>query len=80
MLDEQDIKNSSKGTYYKDSNYEVHVTDIDFDFGEVDMVELVYKRPIICSALSKPVNNNLAIKKQVFEAGKNYTFDITMAD
>ena len=63
LLDEQDMKNSSKGSYYKDRNYEVYVTDLDFDFGKVDIAEVACKWPIICSALSKPVNNKLAIKK-----------------
>ena len=80
LLDEQEMKKSSKGTYYKDPNYEVHVIELDFDIGEVGMAEVVCKRPVVCSALSKLVNNNAAIKKQVFEADKNYIFDITKAD
>ena len=27
LLDEQEMRNSSKGTYYKDPNYEIHVAD-----------------------------------------------------
>ena len=35
---------------------------------------------MVCSALSKLVNNNTAVNKQAFEAGKNYTFDRIKAD
>ena len=36
----------------------------------------------MCKALYKPDNNNntSAVKKQIFEVGKNYAFDITKAD
>ena len=74
------MRNSSKGTYYKDPNYEIYVAECDFELEEVDMAEVVSKQPIVYSALSKPVNNNSTIKKQTFEAGKNYIFDITKAD
>ena len=37
LLDKQEIKISSKGTYYKDPNLEVLVTNYDVDFEKVDM-------------------------------------------
>ena len=37
LLDEQEMKNSSKGTYYKDPNLEVLVTEYDMELGEVNM-------------------------------------------
>ena len=43
LLDEQEMKNSSKGTYYKDPNLEVLVAEYDMDLGEVDMAELTCK-------------------------------------
>ena len=51
LLDEQEMKNSSKGTYYKDPNLEVLVTEYDTDLDEVDMAELTCKRPVVCKAL-----------------------------
>ena len=41
LLAKQEMKNSSKGTYYKDPNLKVLVTDYNMDFGEVDMAELM---------------------------------------
>ena len=71
LLDEQEMRNSSKGTYCKDSNYAIHVAECEFKLGEVDMAKVISKWPIICSTLSKPVNNNSVVKKQVLEAEKN---------
>ena len=79
LLDEQEMKNSSKGTYYKDPNLEGLVTEY---LGEVDM-DITCKRPVICKSLyraTKASNGTLAVKKQVFEAGKVFTFDMTLAD
>ena len=83
LLDEQEMKYSSKGTYYKDPNLEVLVTEYDMDLGEVDMAELTCKQPVVCKALQRPtegVNGTLALKKQAFEAGKVYIFDLNLAD
>ena len=77
------MKNSSKGTYYKDPNLEVLVTEYDMDLGEVDMAELTCKQPVVCKALQRPtegINGTSAVKKQAFEAGKVYTFDLNLAD
>ena len=48
-LDEQEMKNSSKGTYYKDPNLEVLVAEYDMDLGEVDMAELTCKNDMWCA-------------------------------
>ena len=37
------MKNSSKGTYYKDPKLEVLITEYDMDLSEVDMAELTCK-------------------------------------
>ena len=76
------MKNSSKGTYYKDPNLEVLVTDYDVDFGEVIMAELIYKQLTVCQALHRvtKVNSTLTIKKQAFVPRKNYTFGLSIAD
>ena len=60
------MKNSSKGTYYKDPNLEVLVAEYDTDLDEVDMAELTCKRPVVCKALQKPTegsNSITAVKK-----------------
>ena len=83
LLDEQEMKNSSKGTYYKDPNLEVLVTEYDMDLGKIDIAELKCKRPMVCKALYRAIegsNGTSTVKKQAFEAGKAYTFDLTLAD
>ena len=83
LLDEQEMKNSSRGTYYKDPNLEVLVAEYDIDLGEVDMAELTCKRPVVCKALQRSTegsNDTSTIKKQAFEPGKVYTFDLSLAD
>ena len=53
------------------------------DLGEVDMAELTCKRPVICKALQRPtegINGTSAVKKQAFEAGIVYTFDLSLDD
>ena len=77
------MKNSSKGTYYKDPNLKVLVTEYDMVLGEVDMAKLIYKWPVVCKVLysaTEGANGTLTIKKQAFEARKAYTFDLTLVD
>ena len=83
LLDEQEMKKSSKGTYFKDPNLEVLATEYDMDLVEVDMAELTCKWPVVYEALQRPtegINSSSAVKKQSFEAGKVYTFDLSLAD
>ena len=83
LLDEKEMKNSSKGPYYKDPNLEVLVAEYDTDLGEVDMAELTCKRPVVCKALQRPTegtNGTSTIRKQAFEARKVYTFDLSLAN
>ena len=46
------------------------------------MADLTCKQSVICKALHSATNgsNTSAIKMQAFKAGKNYTFDISIAD
>ena len=72
LLDEQEMKSSSRGSYYNDPNLEFLITDYDMDFGKVDIAKLTCKRPVVCKALhwaTKGTNSTLAIKKQTFEVG-----------
>ena len=61
LLDEQEMKNSSKGTYYKDPCLEVLVTEYDIDLGEVDIAELTCKRPVISKALCRATEALMAL-------------------
>ena len=77
------MNNLSNGTYYKDPNLEVLVTEFNTDFREVDMAELTCKRPVVCKELyraTEGANGTSVVKKQAFEAGKAYTFDLTLVD
>ena len=58
LLDEQEMKNSSKGTYYKDPNLEVLVTKYDMDLREVDMAELTCKWLVVCKTLHKAIEGS----------------------
>ncbi|XP_059668841.1 uncharacterized protein LOC132313923 [Cornus florida] len=53
LREEQDRKNSSKGTYYRDLNYEVYTTETEGEF-EVNVAELNIKKAYTCEALTKP--------------------------
>ena len=47
------------------------------------MAELTCKRPVVCKALQRPTegtNGTSVVRKQAFEAGKVYTFDLSLAD
>ena len=61
LLDEQEMKNLSKGTYYKDPNLEVLIIENDIDLREVDMAELTCKRPVVCKALQRATEGNIAL-------------------
>ncbi|XP_059627695.1 uncharacterized protein LOC132270537 [Cornus florida] len=53
LHEEQDRKNFSKGTYYRDPNYEVYTTETEGEF-EVNVAELNTKKAYTCEALTKP--------------------------
>ena len=73
LLDEQEMKDFSKDTYYKDPNLEDLVTEYDMDLGEVDMAELICKRLVLCHALHRATegsNDNPTVKKQASKLGR----------
>ena len=70
LLDEQEMKNSSKGTCYKDPNLEVLITEYNINLGEVVMAELICKWPVVCKSLQKATdgsNGTQSIKKQALD-------------
>ncbi|GKV00673.1 hypothetical protein SLEP1_g13330 [Rubroshorea leprosula] len=59
-------KSASHGTYYGDANF------------DLDVVEVVANKLVVCSDLVKVVQQTVkTIKRYVEEAGKQYTFDIS---
>ena len=67
LLDEQEMKNSSKGTYYKDPNLEILVTKYENDLSEVDMAKLTSKRPMVarpCKGLPRALMALLPLKNK----------------
>ena len=82
LLVEQEMKNSWKCTYYKNPSLEVLVIDYEVDFDEVDMTELTCKLLGVFKALHRATDGSstLVVKKKDFKVGKNYTFDISMAN
>ena len=62
LLDEQEMKNSTRGTYYKDPNLRVLVIEYDMDFGEVDMAELICKQLVGCKALYRATEGTKALR------------------
>ncbi|XP_059639172.1 uncharacterized protein LOC132281486 [Cornus florida] len=87
LREENERKNSSQGTYYKDPNYEIHMVDTVYDDLEVDAVEIISKKPYVCKALAKPLEtvsgvqpSSSSAKRNIFEAGKQYAFDISKAE
>ncbi|XP_059629769.1 uncharacterized protein LOC132272685 [Cornus florida] len=53
LCEEQDRKSSSKGTYYRDPNYEVYTTESEGEC-EVNVAELNIKKAYTYEALTKP--------------------------
>ena len=76
LLDEQEMKNSSKGTYYKDPNLKVLITEYNIDLEEVDMAKLIYKWPMVCKALHRAMRALKALqllrrKPSIYYTSKN---------
>ncbi|XP_059639027.1 uncharacterized protein LOC132281329 [Cornus florida] len=83
---EKEKKNSSKGTYYKDPNYEVFSVEVGDEL-EVDVAEVNIKKPYICEALIKPkpttggnATSTSAVRKEATDTGKIYSFDLSKID
>ncbi|XP_059663443.1 uncharacterized protein LOC132309107 [Cornus florida] len=87
LHEEKDRKASSKGTYYRDPNYEVFAANLDSDV-KVHMAELNIKKPYICEALVKLKSvattsaqaASISNKKGILDSTKGYSFDITKAE
>ncbi|CAL9020587.1 unnamed protein product [Prunus brigantina] len=92
--DEQQKRNSSKGTFYKTPSSSVHLVEVESEEGtegseerEVAVAEMAkLKHPISCKALTKPPKDQ---KPPPFTGGfvpnkptqnKVYSFDLTMVD
>ncbi|XP_059663630.1 uncharacterized protein LOC132309330 [Cornus florida] len=85
LHEEQDQKSSSKGTYYRDPNYEVYTTEVDGEF-EVNVAELNIKKAYTCVALAKPksatanLQTTSSSKRKGADPSRSYFFDISKAD
>ncbi|XP_059654787.1 uncharacterized protein LOC132301561 [Cornus florida] len=85
LREEQDRKNSSKGTYYRDPKYEVYTTETEGEF-EVNVAELNIKKAYTCEALTKPKSataNLQAVsgsKWKGADSSRSYSFDISKAE
>ncbi|XP_059670679.1 uncharacterized protein LOC132316183 [Cornus florida] len=84
LREEQDKKNSSKGTYYRNLNYEVYTTEIEGEF-EVNVAELNIKKAYTCKALTKPKSATANLqaasgsKWKGADSSRSYFFDISKA-
>ncbi|XP_059635688.1 uncharacterized protein LOC132277864 [Cornus florida] len=84
LKEEKERKNSSKGTWYKDPNYEVFSAEVG-DALEVDVTEVNIKKPYVCEALVKPKpttggnssTSTSAARKGPTDIGKSYSFDLS---
>ncbi|XP_059629727.1 uncharacterized protein LOC132272642 [Cornus florida] len=85
LREEQDRKNTSKGTYYRDPNFEVYTTETEGEF-EVNVAELNIKKAYTCEALTKPKSAmaNLQAasgsKWKGANSSRSYSFDISKAE
>ncbi|XP_059658949.1 uncharacterized protein LOC132305302 [Cornus florida] len=85
LREEQDMKNSSKGTYYRDPNYEVYTIETEGGF-EVNVAELNIKKAYTCEALTKPKSATANLqaasgsKWKGADSSRSYSFDISKAE
>lgn len=76
LREEQDRKSASKGTYYRDPNYEMAMVDPELE-AEVDVAELINKRPyVLKTGRIDMVNAKLASSSPTWL----YTFDISKVE
>ncbi|KAF3431907.1 hypothetical protein FNV43_RR26643 [Rhamnella rubrinervis] len=90
LNEEYQRKNSSKGTYYKDSNLDIHLVDsedqAEDSVVEVGLAEVVATRPYTCRALVKPLGTQKTFqlaketKSRMDGHERIFSFDITKAD
>ncbi|XP_059638807.1 uncharacterized protein LOC132281087 [Cornus florida] len=88
LKEEKERKNSFKGTWYKDPNYEVFSAEVGDEL-DVDVAEVNIKKPYVCEALVKPKpttggnassTSTSAARKGPADTGKNYSFDLSKTD
>ncbi|XP_020411117.1 uncharacterized protein LOC109946773 [Prunus persica] len=87
LREEQQKRNSSKGTYYKTPSSSVHLVEVESEEREIAVAEMAkLKHPISCKALTKPPKDH---KPPSFIRGfvpnkptqnKVYSFDLTKVD
>ncbi|KAL2480328.1 Uncharacterized protein Adt_33294 [Abeliophyllum distichum] len=78
---EEQMKNSSKGTYYRDPNFDVHVVDEYYDQTEICLAELVKGDSYVCPLA---INSGSMVKNEPMrdtsKKTRVFSFDITKAD
>ena len=78
--EERDVKNASKGTYYRDPNYHVAAADSGLPVKEVSVAEILYRKPYVCKAFVKVEPTMAQGSMATSKPSRTYTFDITRAE
>lgn len=82
IREEEQVKNSSKGTYYKDPHFGVHaVNDEFYDQTEICLAELTKGDAYTCPIMAKPrdVARDEPVKGEN-KKSRTFSFDVTKAD
>ncbi|KAL2532399.1 putative retroelement [Abeliophyllum distichum] len=76
IREEEQMKNSSKGTYYRDPNFDVHIVDEYYDQTKVYLAELVKGDVYACPLMAKlGTSDAIELGRITFEAKKKMTVD-----
>ncbi|MBI1572435.1 hypothetical protein, partial [Escherichia coli] len=75
LAEEQDRKTTSKGTYYRDPNYEVAAVEAEAD-PDVAVAEIINKKPYVCKAFVKMEPTKQPIQNTPNRPTRAYTFDV----
>ncbi|XP_059630882.1 uncharacterized protein LOC132273822 [Cornus florida] len=89
LKEEQDRRNASRGTYYRDPNYEIHMTEASNNYVkdptyeihlteaeiglEIDAAEINIKKPYSCSTLTKPAETVSSVQPPSSTAKRTLT-------
>ncbi|KAH7858501.1 hypothetical protein Vadar_024569 [Vaccinium darrowii] len=79
LTEDQDRRNASKGTYYRDPNYQVAIAETE-DNPEVAVAEIVNRKPYACKAFVKVEPTKAQGSMASPKTTRAYTFDITKAE
>ncbi|KAI8550834.1 hypothetical protein RHMOL_Rhmol06G0138500 [Rhododendron molle] len=79
LVEEQDRKTASKGTYYCDPNFEVVAVEAKAD-PDVAVAEIINKKPYVCKAFVKMEPTKQPIQNTPNRPTRAYTFDIGRAE